>query len=297
MFCNSSPLLNAAVTGPNTLRMCMFLLLSQCMVAFRICLMFLFDVSGYSLPDTAKGLVVVLENGCDPPFTYQINGESVIPLGHGDLHDTKFDEYMRSATFADVQTINDGTKGRMKVHYDQCTYTIRTYPSDSMVDLYTTSTPVVITTSVAIVFLFAVLMFFVYDRMVERRQRILMEKAKKTHQIVASLFPKNIRDQILNDDGELRQNGVLGAKNTLKSFVNGGMDQHQIFGQMPIADLYPEATVMFADIAGFTSWSSSREPAQGNDESCMHRKLAKPFFIVSFCFFPNFSLCASPNFV
>lgn len=30
----------------------------------------------------------------------------------------------------------------------------------------------------------------------------------------------------------------------------------------PIADLFPEASVLFADIAGFTAWSSVREPSQ-----------------------------------
>jgi class 3 adenylate cyclase len=29
----------------------------------------------------------------------------------------------------------------------------------------------------------------------------------------------------------------------------------------PIADLFPHTTVMFADIAGFTRWSSDRDPA------------------------------------
>ena len=47
----------------------------------------------------------------------------------------------------------------------------------------------------------------------------------------------------------------------LKSLLNGvsdiGMQNDQ-----PIADLFPHCTVMFADIAGFTAWSSSREPAQ-----------------------------------
>jgi class 3 adenylate cyclase len=30
----------------------------------------------------------------------------------------------------------------------------------------------------------------------------------------------------------------------------------------PIADLFPDTTIMFADIAGFTAWSSVREPSQ-----------------------------------
>ena len=29
-----------------------------------------------------------------------------------------------------------------------------------------------------------------------------------------------------------------------------------------IADLYPETTILFADIAGFTAWSSMQEPKQ-----------------------------------
>jgi class 3 adenylate cyclase len=33
-------------------------------------------------------------------------------------------------------------------------------------------------------------------------------------------------------------------------------------GDRPIADLFPETTIMFADIAGFTAWSSVREPSQ-----------------------------------
>jgi class 3 adenylate cyclase len=37
---------------------------------------------------------------------------------------------------------------------------------------------------------------------------------------------------------------------------------HPLFGSKPIADLFPRATILFADIAGFTAWSSTREPTQ-----------------------------------
>jgi class 3 adenylate cyclase len=35
-----------------------------------------------------------------------------------------------------------------------------------------------------------------------------------------------------------------------------------MYGTKPIADLFPNTTIMFADIAGFTAWSSVREPSQ-----------------------------------
>jgi class 3 adenylate cyclase len=35
-----------------------------------------------------------------------------------------------------------------------------------------------------------------------------------------------------------------------------------VYGTAPIADLFASATVMFLDIAGFTAWSSEREPEQ-----------------------------------
>lgn len=168
------------------------------------------------LPIGTEGLVFVLDNHCDEPYTYQIDGKKVVPLGQGDLHDRKYNKYMKTASFSEVEDIADGTTQGLKLRFDKCQYNIRIYPSEHMEDTYKTNTPAVITTSVAFVFAFAVLMFFAYDRLVENRQRILMEKARRTHHIVASLFPKNIREQILSEDGELRHGGLLGAKNNLK---------------------------------------------------------------------------------
>jgi class 3 adenylate cyclase len=63
-------------------------------------------------------------------------------------------------------------------------------------------------------------------------------------------------------------------KSKLKTFLNdgnnnynafdeklGGTDEFAIKNAKQIAELFPETTIMFADIAGFTAWASSREPS------------------------------------
>lgn len=202
------------------------------------------------LPDTKEGLIVVLGNNCDTPYTYQINGKTVVPLGHGDLHDPKYNKYKKTGSFANINRIEDGTKEGMILHFDRCPYHIAVYPSDHMINIFTSNMPRVVTCSVAVVFLFAILMFFAYDRLVERRQRILLDKAKRTHMIVASLFPKNIQDQILDENGDFEHRRLMGAKSNLRSLVNGDMESNAILGQMPIADLYPETTVMVSSQSG-----------------------------------------------
>lgn len=47
----------------------------------------------------------------------------------------------------------------------------------------------------------------------------------------------------------------------LATFLNGNEQVSQTRDQ-PIADFFPNCTVFFGDIAGFTAWSSTREPAQ-----------------------------------
>ena len=60
---------------------------------------------------------------------------------------------------------------------------------------------------------------------------------------------------------------VQHPKHRLKTYLadgpKGKTDDSDEFGlDKPIADLFPCTTVLFADIAGFTAWSSEREPEQ-----------------------------------
>jgi hypothetical protein len=65
----------------------------------------------------------------------------------------------------------------------------------------------------------------------------------------------------------LKESAPLQLKNYLMSGFggdytsNGGMSS-KMEDNKPIADLFPESTVMFGDISGFTAWSSQREPIQ-----------------------------------
>jgi class 3 adenylate cyclase len=54
----------------------------------------------------------------------------------------------------------------------------------------------------------------------------------------------------------------MAPNHRLKSFLKSGEEEDDDVGLLPIADLFPNCTVLFADISGFTAWSSSREPAQ-----------------------------------
>jgi len=46
----------------------------------------------------------------------------------------------------------------------------------------------------------------------------------------------------------------------MKGYLGTGQEDED--NNEPIADLFPYCTVMFADVAGFTAWSSTRAPEQ-----------------------------------
>jgi class 3 adenylate cyclase len=78
----------------------------------------------------------------------------------------------------------------------------------------------------------------------------LMETQAKEH-LSDDTLPKGKLKAFLND----------GSKND-NAFDDGvGSDDLAVKNANQIAELFPETTIMFADIAGFTAWASSREPS------------------------------------
>jgi len=208
------------------------------------------------LPSTLKGVYIVLQNTCSGDYTYEINGEDVRPVGRGDLHDAAFDDMKRSSSFESVETIGDGTKSGLPLNKDHCMVSIDVYPSKVFYDEYNTSAPLKITVAVLFIFVFTVCMFVFYDRLVERRQGIIMTKALQSNAIVTSLFPKHVKDRLMKSPG-VGENS-RGAdrslnrsqRRRLSGYLNGAPEVEDAALGAPIADLFPRCTVLFADIAG-----------------------------------------------
>jgi hypothetical protein len=210
------------------------------------------------LPEGTPGVVVVLENTCDGPFTYKVVGEQAEYKGQGDLHDPAFDHMVRSVTFGREDDILEASLG-IGVNQDVCAYSLHVYPSQELYDEYHSSLPVIITIVVAVVMIMIAGVFLRYSHRVEQRQQIVLKQAVESNAIVSSLFPDAVRDRYVNGNN---QNGLTSGKARLNSFLSDGHDGGDEMDDTPIADLFPNTTVFFADIAGFTSWSSCREPTQ-----------------------------------
>mmetsp|Transcript_8004 Transcript_8004/g.20080 ORF Transcript_8004/g.20080 Transcript_8004/m.20080 type:complete len:1233 (+) Transcript_8004:204-3902(+) len=219
------------------------------------------------LPEGERGLVVVIGNACNQSFTYQVNGADPVYLGPGDLHDPAYDDTEIRYNLKELSAANSGKKGTysgLRIN-GFCPYTITTYASTDMESEYKTSDSIYFTVAIVLVFVFTAMVFLAYDKLVENRQKKVMKSAQKSNAIVSSLFPSHIRDKLMEEGstegGSKDGSNYQSTKSKMKSFASDGQGG-DIDKSKPIADLFPECTVFFADISRFTAWSSVRDPTQ-----------------------------------
>ncbi|KAG7374984.1 PAS domain containing protein [Nitzschia inconspicua] len=219
-------------------------------------------------------ILVVMESQCgDKAFSYLLEGANATLVSTNQdvhVHSKQFENMAHSADFAMFAYSNHDTsavKDEMgNVICSSTTFTITVYPTQTFEQNYTTKQPLYYTLVVLSIFLFTILTFCVFDWLVQRQQSIIMNTALRQNALVSSLFPKNIQKQLMEDmDAEAVKNKT--GKAGLKSYLNNEateLEEEQLEDgtkSKPIADLFPETTIMFADIAGFTAWSSTREPS------------------------------------
>lgn len=239
----------------------------------------------------SNGMVVVLENSAGQEYTYLASSTGAELLGKGDLHDSAFDR--QEETFELNAILSAHGNNEVSFNTAVNTYRIRVYPSHDLLDEIKSNRPIILSVIVNLMFVFFVVVFICYNRLVERWRSKLIQNAMRSTEIVSSLFPSTVRDRLLNTDRmapeanvilstgrgliasdlggrkDFQRNTGLGdtPKVKLQSFLSNvpvaEYDSDEEFhDSRPIADLFPNTTVMFADICGFTAWSSAREPSQ-----------------------------------
>lgn len=78
--------------------------------------------------------------------------------------------------------------------------------------------------------------------LVQNRNRNLISNAARSNAIVTQLFPDTIRDKLLNQPTNTGQN--------LISYLQG---DDVVSNSQPLADLFLETSIIFADVSGFTA--------------------------------------------
>jgi class 3 adenylate cyclase len=219
-------------------------------------------------------VLVVMESQCGGmAFSYLIEGANATLVSiNEDVH-VRSQQYEKMAHTATFATFNNQAEASPTLDQEKeeevcssTTFTITVYPTGQFEANYTSNEPLFYTLIVLSIFLFTILVFFLFDCLVQRRQSAIMNTAMRQNALVSSLFPKNIQKQLMEDidaDAVKNKTGKAGLRSYLNNEAAEVEEYHLEDGakSKPIADLFPETTIMFADIAGFTAWSSTREPS------------------------------------
>ncbi|KAG7373590.1 adenylate/guanylate cyclase [Nitzschia inconspicua] len=201
---------------------------------------------------------------CRQAFTYRIQGNDAKYMGVGDLHDLSYDENLKYEI--DIAAIVDNARVNLTATSTTDSlnrYWLNVYPSSELESEYTTNLPMIFALVSGCGFLLMALTFLLYDYMVIRKNKKILDTAARSNAILSSLFPKEVKERLMdekNGNDRTVKSSPFGVDSSFQR-KNEDYDDGEILTVKPIADLFPNTTVLFADIVGFTAWSSTREPS------------------------------------
>merc|ERR1711884_650371 len=88
----------------------------------------------------------------------------------------------------------------------------------------------------------------------------IVQKAAAEHSIVTELYPRKIRARLIQQNTDKTATTLEEKLHQSRRWSMPQKSDGIIDNDEPIVDEYSNTTIMFADMAGFTSWSSNREP-------------------------------------
>lgn len=194
---------------------------------------------------------IEIEDTCGTAYSYIVAGADAEFKGRGLFHDPKYTHMRQSRTMVSSRTDLDTTGDE-----DECQHVFHIFPTDEFRSKFRTNKPWIYLFVVEGAFAFTTMVFVMYDFLVRKRQTKLKDQAESASAIVNSLFPKNVQRRIMEE--QIDHSEFIDAAQKKKK--SGDYQLYTPYGGHPIAELYTQVSIMFADIAGFTAWSSTREP-------------------------------------
>lgn len=206
--------------------------------------------SAFKILPHEQSVELVLES-CGQFTTWHIEGPNATHAGMGDLHLHRFDDL----GYEKVMVSYEDVPGEFTDIV--CDHTIRIYPTESGRRAFVNTNATLYPIAICAIFVFTAAVFMLYDFVVTRRQAKTETEANRTGAIVEELFPGNVASQLYSAQTGQKKKTMQPSRQGEASSSTGSP-----YGNNFIAELYPEATILFADICGFTAWASIREPHQ-----------------------------------
>ncbi|CAB9499094.1 Receptor-type guanylate cyclase gcy [Seminavis robusta] len=246
------------------------------------------------VPEGVKGIYCVVRNDCGQDYTFVINGKDAVFIGEGDHHDPRYDANEVSTQFSELEYQDQSSSTEQPIDDNfHCSYSLSIYPSIELQENQQSSTPFFFTMIVGLIFVVTFFFFLGYLKLAEHRTKKVEKVAKASDKIISSLFPQNVKNVLMNDaqqdEAQTRSmnttsHGGGGLSSQVQEFLSNDEESAFMSGSMgtssmaasssrmpnpyqqyktkPIANLFEETTIFFADISGFTAWSATRSPTE-----------------------------------
>jgi len=213
------------------------------------------------LPEDSFPLVCVMENMCNQVFTFEVSGERAVYLGPEDLHDPKFDNLMVQTLLTDFDVDSKGVVyNGAPINTEFCPWVLKIYATQALEEEFISSKPLYYMLGLFGIFFLTSSVFVMYDFIVEYRQKKILSTAVNSEKVVAQLFPKEFREQLYEnnkqqEEKKQKKRTTFAASTPADDWLaaSGEFQQPEKFSVTntpPMAELYPDCTVFFADIAG-----------------------------------------------
>jgi hypothetical protein len=209
--------------------------------------------------------VVISSPSVKMTFTIR-GGQKASFIGDGDLHQSRKNVWKLRKRLALSELITNTTES----------YTVEIYTSKSYAESYRSQRPVKAIVAIVLCFLYVAIIFIVYDFLLSRRLSYLSLLASTSTSILDQLFPSFIQDRLFKrflkksasevversqSRDELTRKASLNNASSFRSLNTISIDSRSE-DTAPICEAFEKSTVFFADIAGFTKWSSGHKPLE-----------------------------------